>query len=122
MYLREILGINRSVICIRYAAGTFGASHPDSRQFRSACAIGLIPVSLDQFELSLESGIGGFLHQSGRMLRRDSEEAQADPDIQKEFELLGAHLAVPILDCQNLVGGAVFDERLTCRALLHHAL
>jgi GAF domain-containing protein len=120
-FLREILGINRSVIFLRYAAGTFGIAHPDSRQLRSAAAIGLLPVALNTCELSLESGIGGFLYSTGRLLRRDSDEANA-PNIQKEFQLLGAQLAVPILDRETLVGVAVFDERLTGEPLLNHEL
>jgi signal transduction histidine kinase/CheY-like chemotaxis protein len=121
LFLREILGINRSVIFLRYAAGTFGVTQPDSRQLRSAAAIGLVPVALNSFELSLENGIGGFLYSTGRLLRRDSDEAN-DPDIQKEFQLLGAQLAIPILDRQTLVGVAVFDERLTGEPLLNHEL
>jgi len=121
LFLREILGINRSVIFIRYAAGTFGLANPDSRQLRPASAIGLVPVALNTVELSLESGIGGFLCSTGRLLRRDSEEAN-DPEIQEEFQLLGAQLAVPILDRQTLLGVAVFDERLTGEPLLNHEL
>lgn len=120
LFLREILGINRSVVFLRYAAGSFGAGS-DSRQLRPACAVGLIPAPIEHLELSLESGIGGFLFSTGRILRRDNEEA-GDPEIQKEFQLLGAQLALPILDRQTLVGVAVFDERLTGEPLLNHEL
>lgn len=120
LFLREIVGINRSVIFLRYAAGSFGAGS-DSRQLRPASAIGLVPAPLEHLELSLETGIGGFLYSTGRLLRRDSEEAN-DPEIQKEFQLLGAQLAVPVLDRQTLVGIAVFDERLTGEPLLNHEL
>ena len=121
LFLREILGINRSGIFLRYSAGAFGVIHPDSRQLRSAATIGLMPTALSNFELSLESGIGGFLYSTGRLLRRDSDEA-TDPEIQKEFQLLGAQLAVPILDRETLVGVAMFDERLTGEPLLNHEL
>lgn len=120
-FLREILGVNRSLIFLRYAAGTFGVTQPDSRQLRSAGAIGLVPAGLSNVELSLDSGIGGFLYRTGRLLRRDNEEA-SDPEIQKEFQLLGAQLAVPILDRQTLVGVAIFDERVTGEPLLNHEL
>jgi signal transduction histidine kinase/CheY-like chemotaxis protein len=121
MFLREILGINRSSIFLRYSAGSFGIASPESRQLRSAAAIGLVPATLGTFELSLDSGIGSFLHATGRVLRRDSEEA-SDPDIQKELQLLGAQLAIPILDRQTLIGIAVFDGRLTGEPLLNHEL
>ncbi|HKQ36914.1 MAG TPA: ATP-binding protein [Verrucomicrobiae bacterium] len=121
MFLREILGINRSSIFLRYSAGTFGVANPDSRQFRPAASIGLVPVKLNDFELSLDSGIAGFLNSTGRLLRRDSDEAN-DPEIQKEFQLLGAQLAIPILDRQSIVGIAVFDERLTGEPLLNQEI
>ena len=121
IFLREILGINRSVIFLRYSAGAFGVSNPDSRQLRSAAAIGLVPAALGTVELSLDSGIGGFIFSTGRLLRRDSDEAD-DPEIQKEFQLLGAQLAIPILDRETLAGVAVFDERLTGEPLLNHEL
>ena len=121
MFLREILGINRSSIFLRYAAGTFGVANPDSRQLRPAASIGLVPVALSNLELSFDSGIGGFLYGTGRVLRRDSDEAN-DPEIQKEFQLLGAQLAVPILDRQTIVGVAIFDERLTGEPLLNQEL
>jgi len=106
---------------LRYSAGSFGIANPDSRQLRPAATIGLVPVAVNTFELSLDSGIGGFLNSTGRVLRRDSDEAN-DPEIQKEFQLSGAQLAVPILDRQNIVGVAVFDERVTGEPLLNHEL
>jgi signal transduction histidine kinase len=121
LFLREILGINRSVIFLRYSAGSFGMANPDSRQLRPAAATGLVPVALENLELSLDSGIGGFVHSTGRLLRRDSDEAN-EHEIQKEFQLLGAQLAIPILDRQTLMGIALFDERLTGEPLLNHEL
>ncbi len=46
-------------------------------------------------------------------MRSSSEEVVHDREIQKEFELLGARVAIPILDRESLVGVAVFDHRLT---------
>jgi signal transduction histidine kinase len=52
-------------------------------------------------------------------LRRDSDEARADGESQKEFELLGAQVAVPILDREMIVGVAVFDGRVTGESLVN---
>jgi signal transduction histidine kinase/DNA-binding response OmpR family regulator len=115
LLLREILGMNRAAIFLRQPAGAFAGTGAveATRTLRSACAIGLSAGLLEHFELSFETGIGGFLFREGRILRRESEEARADVEVQKEFELLGARVAVPILDRETLVGIAAFDGRVT---------
>src|SRR5581483_3446380 len=115
LLLREIVGVNRAAIFLREPIATFGekaAGEPD-RSLRKACAIGLPSGLLEQFELSFEAGIGGHLFRSGRILRRYSEEARVNLEMQQEFELLGAQVAVPILDRETLIGVAVFDGRVT---------
>jgi signal transduction histidine kinase len=118
--VRVITRVNRAAIFLR---------NPETKTLRSTCAVGLAPAFLEQFELSLKSGIGGFLQRYGRILRRDSMDSHSDPQIQREFELLSAQIAVPILDRESLVGVAVFDGRITGEpfssddlALLFHLL
>ena len=94
----------------------------ESRRLRAVAAIGLSPGLLEHFELSLDAGIGGQLARLGRILRRDSDEARADAETQKEFELLGAQVAVPILDRETIVGVAVFDGRITGEPLVNDEL
>jgi signal transduction histidine kinase len=77
---------------------------------------------LQHFELSFDSGIGGHLFRLGRILRRSSEEGRNDVETQKEFELLGAQVAVPILDRENVLGVAVFDGRITGEPLVNSEL
>jgi len=72
--------------------------------------------------LSFEAGIGGYLYRSGRILRVQSEEARHDLEAQKEFELLGGQVAVPILDRETLLGVAVFDGRITGEPLVNPEL
>ena len=55
-------------------------------------------------------------------MRRDSDEARADAEAQKEFELLGAQVAVPIPDREAIVGVAVFDGRVTGEPLVNAEL
>ena len=122
LMLREILGVNRAAIFLRPAVTTFGGTPEEGRRLRSASAVGLQQGLLDHLELSLEVGIGGQLLRSGRILRRNSDEARTDIETQKEFELLGVQVAVPVLDRENLIGVAVFDGRVTGEPLTNNEL
>ena len=115
LLLREVIGVNRAIIFLRKASTRPGDSPVSSedRWLRSSCAIGLDPAVLVHFGLSLNAGIGGHLHRHGRVLRVGSAETLASREISKEFQLLGAQVAIPILDRESLLGVAVFDERLT---------
>src|SRR5204863_8766373 len=120
LLLREILSINRAAIFLRQPFASFGnAPLPEGQRLRTASAIGLPSGLLQHFELSFETGLGGHLFRLGRILRRNSEEAREDPQTQKEFELLGAHVAVPILDRETVLGVAVFDGRITGEPLVN---
>jgi signal transduction histidine kinase/DNA-binding NarL/FixJ family response regulator len=121
LFLREIFCINRAAIFINRPVLPFGETvAPDKiRGLRAIAAIGLPSALLENLELSLEAGIGGQLVRLGRILRRDSDEARADTEAQKEFELLGAQLAVPVLDRDTMVGVAVFDGRVTGEPLMN---
>jgi signal transduction histidine kinase len=72
--------------------------------------------------LSLGAGIGGALHRHGRILRATAQESIASREISKEFQLLGAEVAIPILDRESLLGVAVLDERLTGEAYTNEEL
>ena len=123
-FLREILSVNRAAIFLNRPspAQRVNPSAGDPRRLHSAAAIGLSAGLLETFELSLDSGIGGQISRSGRILRRDGDEARADDDVQREFELLGAQVAVPIPDRDSIVGVAVFDGRFTGEPLVNSEL
>jgi signal transduction histidine kinase len=122
LLLREILSINRAALFLRQPFASFGDVPGESCRLRAASAIGLSSNLLQHFELSFEAGIGGHLFRLGRILRRYSEEARNDVETQKEFELLGAQVAVPILDRENVLGVAVFDGRITGEPLVNSEL
>jgi nitrogen-specific signal transduction histidine kinase/DNA-binding NarL/FixJ family response regulator len=124
LLLRELVGINRAAIFLRHPAHWFGErlTMEDTRRLHAACAIGISPNLLAHFELSFEGGIGGRVCRLGRILRRTSEEARLDVEAQKEFELLGGQVAVPILDRENVVGVAVFDGHITGEPLVNAEL
>jgi signal transduction histidine kinase/DNA-binding NarL/FixJ family response regulator len=120
-FLREILSVNRAAIFLNRPCAPFieAPSPEDSRRLRAAAAIGIASGLLQHFELSLDSGIGAQVNKLGRIIRRDSDEARADPEAQKEFDLLGAQVAVPIPDRETIVGLAVFDGRVTGEPLVN---
>jgi signal transduction histidine kinase/ActR/RegA family two-component response regulator len=124
LLLREILSINRGAIFLRLPVGAVGvgAGLKDDRRLRTACAIGLAPGLLQHLQLSFETGIGGQVFRLGRILRRNSEEVRSDLETQKEFELLGAQVAIPILDRETVLGVAVFDGRITGEPLVNAEL
>ena len=124
LLLREILGVNRAAVFLRQPLSIFGGTPaiPETRRMRSACALGLSGGLLEHFELSFEGGIGGHLFREGRIIRRDALEALGDLEMQKEFELLGAQVAIPILDRETLVGVATFDGRVTGEPLANGEL
>ncbi len=124
LLLREILSINRAAIFLPAPLAPSGAASglEDHRQLRAACSVGLSSGLLHHFELSFEAGIGGHLFRQGRILRRFSDETRNDLETQKEFELLGAQVAVPILDRESVVGVAVFDGRVTGEPLMNSEL
>ena len=123
-FLREILSVNRAAIFLNRPCSPLAEvmSPDDTRRLRVAAAIGLYSGLLQHFELSLDSGIGAQVNKLGRILRRDSEEARMDGEVQKEFDLLGAQVAVPIPDREAIVGLAVFDGRITGEPLVNAEL
>ena len=124
LFLREIFSVNRAAIFLNRPVLPLGQSLSlgQNRGLHATAAIGLSSGLLEHFELSLEAGIGGQLVRLGRILRRDSDEARADAEAQKEFELLGAQVAVPVLDRETVVGVAVFDGRVTGEPLVNTEL
>ena len=122
-FLRDILSVNRAAIFLnRPCAPDKSVLSNDNRRLRSAAAIGLPDGLLEHLELSLDAGIGGQIFRLGRILRRDSVEVRADAGAQKEFELLGGQVAVPIADRNGIVGVAVFDSRITGEPLYNSEL
>ena len=121
LFLRETLSVNRAAIFLNHPVTPLAEalSPEDGRQLRAVAAIGLPSGLLEHFELSLDAGIGGQLARLGRILRRDSDEARADVETQKEFELLSAQVAVPIPDRGTIAGVAVFDGRVTGEPLVN---
>ena len=123
LMIRELTGVNRAAIFLRSPSPSLmeGAAANETRQLGPACAIGLAPHLLENIRLSFDSGIAGQVARIGRILRRQSPEA-ADLETQREFELLGAQVAVPLLDRERVLGVALFDARVTGEPLVNSEL
>jgi signal transduction histidine kinase/DNA-binding NarL/FixJ family response regulator len=124
LLLRETVAVNRAAIFLVPSPEMLSQSKDvsDAHRLRSACTIGLQQELLQHFALSLNSGVGGHIAREGRILRRDSEAVYADPEMRKEFELLGSDVALPILDRETLMGVAFFDCRVTGESLTNEEL
>ena len=113
LLMRSVLGVNRAAIYLRENPADRTAS--EGRRLRSASAVGLSNDLVRQVDLSYETGIGGYLVRTGRILRRDDPAAASNEAIQKEFEVLGAQVAIPIVDRETMVGVEFFLDRfVTC--------
>jgi signal transduction histidine kinase/CheY-like chemotaxis protein len=123
LMIRELTGVNRAAIFLRSPSPALLGGNPaeDSTHLGAACAIGLASHLLQNVRLSFNSGIAGQVSRLGRILRRSSAEA-ADLETQREFELLGAQVAIPLLDRERVLGVAVFDTRVTGEPLVNAEL
>lgn len=123
-FLREMLSVNRAAIFLNRPCSPQDKTFPpnDGNGLRAAAAIGLSANLLEHVKLSFNSGIGGQIVRLGRIVRWDGDEARADAQTQKEFEMLGAQVAVPIADRNGIVGVAVFDGRITGEPLVNAEL
>jgi len=124
LMLRELFSVNRGAVFLRAPSAAPGPAPGagEGQRLRAVTSVGLSPGLLEHFELSLEGGLGGLLLRLGRIVRCHSEEALRHPEVQKEFELLGAQVAVPLLDREQLLGAVVLDGRVTGEPLLNAEL
>lgn len=124
LLVRETVAVNRAAIFLCPSPEAIaGAKTPEEqRRLRPACAIGLPQDLLQYFTLTLDAGTGGQISREGRILRRDAEDVLNNSEMQKEFEMLGAEVALPILDREMLMGVAFFDRRVTGDSLTNEEL
>jgi nitrogen-specific signal transduction histidine kinase len=109
--LRETMGINRSAVFL-YPAVVDPAGSPLSAEgiwMKAVCAVGISPSIVSHMVLSPETGIGGHLLRTGRILRRQTRDAAAA----REFDSIGAEVAIPIMGRQEMIGLALLDRRVT---------
>ncbi len=122
LVLRELLSVNRVAVFLRPATNSFGLSADaiQPSRLRAVCGLGIPQGLLRHIELSFESGIAKQVFRLGRIVRR--HELRNDVEAQKEFELLGGQVAVPILDRESVLGIAILDGRITGELLVNSDL
>lgn len=126
--LREIISVNRIAIFLEHSkTSPFGAPQPRGESgLKCLCSVGIEPELFDYLTLSPHSGIGQAVLRSGQILRSNSQDSNGlfptDPEIQREFELLGGQLAIPIVDRERAIGVAVLGDRLTGQAFSNEEL
>ncbi|HTS17871.1 MAG TPA: ATP-binding protein [Verrucomicrobiae bacterium] len=126
--VRELLGTGKAAIFTRpVQADLFREAPPMSgEQFVIARSAGLAPHLVEHFRLSAESGIAGHLSKEARILLRsqlmDTLALDYDPEVAREFDALGADVAVPIFDEDALWGVLTFSGKITGEAITNQEL
>ncbi|MDF3056832.1 MAG: hypothetical protein K0R17_1047 [Rariglobus sp.] len=111
--LREVISVNRIAIFLQPPQNPFlPGPVAASRRLPCACSAGIAADLYRFFELSLDGGIGAAIATDGRILQADVGPGLTT-DARREFEILGGHIAIPILDRERLLGIAVLGGRLT---------
>lgn len=111
--LREVISVNRIAIFLQPPQNPFVPGPvASSRRLYCACSAGIAADLYRFFELSLDGGIGAAIASDGRILQSDTS-VGLSADARREFEILGGHIAIPILDRERLLGIAVLGGRLT---------
>jgi len=119
--LRELMGVNRAAVFLRSGTPAAGDSDAEPTRMKPVCAVGIAAALADHVALSTESGIGAYLLRTGRLLRRQSQEA-SEIAAQREFEMIGAEVALPIMGRETMIGVALFDTRVTGHPLTNGEL
>jgi len=121
--LRQIVAVNRAVIFLRTPVSGFATPIQGAgRELQVAASLGHPTETVKRLQLTLDCGLGALLERLGTILRASSDEVRADAVALKEFELLGARVAVPILDRGSLLGVAILSGRITGEPLVNSEL
>lgn len=106
--VRELLAVGKLAVFLRTE---------DSDQFVVTANAGLSSEVTGHLRLTLDAGIGHYLASTATILRRirqsDPYALDHDPEVAREFELLGTETAVPMFDGDRLLGVLTFSARLT---------
>lgn len=118
--LRDHISFSRIAIFLESSAKQSLIKSTQSKHLECIASIGLPSDLIDCFQLSRDVGVGREIIQQPRILHKHSAPASAgsvsDASIDKEFSILGCHVAVPISDREGPVGVAVLNGPVTGRA------
>jgi len=126
--VQELLGVGKVAIFTRRLQSELFADQltASGTQFTAARSTGIAQHVVGHLRLSVDSGIGGYLAREANILRRaqtlDSLALDYDPEIAREFELLGTEVAVPMFDDGQLLAVLTFSGRITSEPLTNEEL
>jgi signal transduction histidine kinase len=126
--VQELLGVGKVAIFTRPLQSELFADQltASGTQFTAARSAGIAQHVVEHLRLSVDSGIGGCLAREAKILRRaqtlDSLALDYDPEIAREFELLGTEVAVPMFDDGQLLAVLTFSGRITGEPLTSEEL
>lgn len=120
--VRELLGVGKLAIFTRRIDESLfeGQSPTTVEQLSVTGSMGVAATIVEHLRLTLDAGIGGWLAREVRVLRR--ADAAGDPRIEREFQLLGTEVAVPMFDNDQLLGVLTFSGKITGGALANEEL
>ena len=127
--LREMFGIGKIAVFARERdiglVKTTSVGLPQGNLVRMA-SIGIPREMMKSFSLTLDSGIGRYAAAQAKILRRDTYGSDLaspfEPQIQKEFDVMGTEFAVPILDRDATLGVLTFGGKVTGEAFANEEL
>lgn len=117
--LRDHISFSRIGIFLEASAKQSLIKGEEGRHLKCIASIGLPHDLVDCFQLSREVGIGRELFDEPRILhgsgRTDTPVHRPNATVEKEFAILGCHLAIPISDREGCIGAAILNGPVTGR-------
>lgn len=117
--VRDIVGVSRIALFLENPRDGVGAATTNPR-LSCAAAIGVPSDVIECFELSRTAGIGARMVRTPQIIQASSGTGGLlganDQKVQREFEILGCEVAIPITDRTRMVGVAVLGGHFTGRS------
>lgn len=113
--VREIVGVGRIAVFLEQPRPAVTETTVSTR-LSCAAAIGVPGDVIECFELSRTAGIGARMMHTPQVLLAGSDTSAAfDAKVQREFDILGCRLAIPITDRTRTIGVAMLGGHVTGR-------
>ena len=127
-FVRGLLGVGKLALFTRQYHNDLFTDRLtlEDRQLTIASSHGIAPNVVEHLRLNLDFGIAGRLSREAKLLRfaaqADALAPNHDPQIAREFDLLGAEVAVPMFDNDQLLGALAFSGKVTGEPLVNEEL
>ncbi len=127
-FVHELLGVGKlALFTRRYHNDLFTERLTlEDRQLSIASSHGIAPNVVEHLRLNLDFGVAGRLSRETALLRRTTDAdplaPNHDPQVARELDLLGAEVAVPMFDNDQLLGVLTFSGKVTGESLANEEL